>query len=147
MIYKGGIFNKVVHAEYKEKFKLQDQISFVFLGSKDDGCLVESIDTNQKERYGIKVKYSNRLKPLKINISDTKSTNLTVSDYKIDRLEKINVSDFCHRVKDADTPDKIKLTMRKYESAEKTCEYEVKIIAKDPSGNTAHKVAKLTRKV
>ena len=35
---------------FKEKFKLQDQISFVFLGSKDDGCLVESIDTNQNGR-------------------------------------------------------------------------------------------------
>lgn len=34
MIYKGGIFNKVVHAEYKEKFRLEDQISFVFFAAR-----------------------------------------------------------------------------------------------------------------
>lgn len=34
VIYKGGIFNKVVHAEYKEKFRLEDQISFVFFAAR-----------------------------------------------------------------------------------------------------------------
>ena len=145
VIYKGGFFNKVVHAEYKEKFDIKDQISFVFLGSKDDIRLVDAVDTQKKGRYDVNVKYYNKLKPLTVEVSDTKPPTLRVSDYKTDKLEKVTARNFAPKVKDADPIDKIKITMGKEEATEKSGEYEVKITAKDSSGNKTYKRAKLKR--
>ncbi|KGF09101.1 hypothetical protein HMPREF1635_04960 [Clostridiales bacterium S5-A14a] len=147
VIYKGGIFNKVVHAEYKEKFKLEDQISFVFLGSKDDVHLVGSVDTQKKGKYDVQVEYNDKLKPLKVEVSDTKPPTLEVSNYKTDTFEKVNVKDFSPKAKDADPSDKIQISMDKDDSIKKSGTFEVKITAEDSSGNKAYKVAKLKRSV
>lgn len=122
MIYKGGIFNKVVHAEYKEKFKLENQISFVFLGSKDDVRLVGSVDTQKKGRYNVKIRCHNKVQSLTVEVSDTKSPALKVSNYKTDKFEKVTVSNFEPKVKDADP-------------ANKSGTFKIKITAKDSSGN------------
>lgn len=145
VIYKGGIFNDVVHAEYKEKFMLEDHISFVFLGNKKDVKLVGSVNTDKKGQYDVKIKYHNRFKPLKVKVADTKPPTLKISDYKTDKFEKVNVSAFAPRVKDADPSDKIKITLGKEEPLEKPGEYEVKITAKDSSGNKTYKMARLKR--
>lgn len=145
VIYKGGIFNKVVHAEYKEKFKLEDHISYVFLGSKEDVHVVGTVNTQKKGRYDVQAEYNTKLKPLKVEVSDTKAPKLKVSNYKTDKFEKVTVSNFVTEVKDADPIDKIKMTLGKEEPLEKPGEYEVKIIAEDSSGNKTYKKAKLKR--
>lgn len=145
VIYKGGIFNKVVHAEYKEKFKLEDHISYVFLGSKEDVHVVGVVNTQKKGQYDVKAEYNNKLKPLKVEVSDTKAPKLKVSNYKTDKFEKVTVSNFVTEVKDADPIDKIKMTLGKEEPLENPGEYEVKIIAEDSSGNKTYKKAKLKR--
>ena len=143
IIYKGGIFNKVVHAEYKEKFDIKEHISFVFLGSKDDIQLVGAVNTQKKGLYDVNIKYHDELKPLTVEVSDTKSPTLRVRNYKTDKFEKVVVSHFTPKVKDADSIDKIKMTLGKEEPTEKSGEYEVKITAEDSSGNKTHKIAKL----
>lgn len=145
MIYKGGIFNKVVHAEYKEKFRLEDQISFVFFCSKDDVRLVGSVDTQKKGRYNVKIRCHNKVQSLTVEVSDTKSPALKVSNYKTDKFEKVTVSNFEPRVKDADPADKIKISMDEDDSANKSGTFKIKITAKDSSGNKTYKVAKLKR--
>lgn len=145
IIYKGGIFNKVVHAEYKEKFDIKEHISFVFLGSKDDIRVVKPVDTHKKGRYDVNIKYHDKLKLLTVEVSDTKSPTLRVRNYKTDKFEKIAVSHFTPKVKDADPIDKIKMTLGKEEPTEKSGEYEVKITAEDSSGNKTYKRAKLKR--
>lgn len=145
VIYKGGIFNRVVHAEYKEKFNIKDHISFVFLGDKEDVKLVGSVDSQKKGQYDVNIKYHDKLKPLTVEVSDTKPPKLEVSDYKTDKLEKVTASNFAPKVKDADPIDKIKMTLGKEEPLEKSGEYEVKITAEDSSGNKAYKKAKLER--
>ena len=145
VIYKGGIFNKVVHAEYKEKFKLEDHISYVFLGSKEDVHVVGTVNTQKKGRYDVQAEYNTKLKPLKVEVSDTKAPKLKVGNYKTDKFEKVTVSNFVTEVKDADPIDKIKMTLGKEEPLEKPGEYEVKIIAEDSSGNKTYKKAKLKR--
>lgn len=145
IIYKGGIFNKVVHAEYKEKFDIKEHISFVFLGSKDDIRVVDPVDTQKKGQYDVKIRCHNRVKPLTVEVSDTKPPTLKVSNYKTDKLEKVTAINFAPKVKDADPIDKIKMTMGKEEATEKSGEYEVKITAEDSSGNKTYKRAKLKR--
>lgn len=145
VIYKGGIFNRVVHAEYKEKFNIKDHISFVFLGGKEDVRLVGSVDSQKKGQYDVKIRCHNRVKPLTVEVSDTKPPTLKVSNYKTDEFEKVNVNSFDPKVRDADPIDKIKITLGKEEPLEKSGEYEVKITAEDSSGNKAYKKAKLER--
>lgn len=145
IVYKDGFFAKAVHAEYKEKFNIKDHIRFVFLGSKDDVRVIGFVDTHKKGKYDVKVEYNDRLKPMIVEVSDTKPPTLELSNYKTDKFEKVKVSDFSPRMKDADPADKIKLTMGKEEPLEKSGEYEVKITAKDSSGNKTHKMARLKR--
>ena len=145
VIYKGGIFNKVVHAEYEEKFNIKDQISFVFLGGKEDVHLIGSVDSKKKGRYNVKIRCHNKVKPLTVEVSDTKAPTLKVSNYKTDKFEKVNVSNFNPQVKDADPINKIKMTLGKEEPLDKSGEYEVKITAEDSSGNKTYKKAKLKR--
>lgn len=68
-------------------------------------------------------------------MSDTKSPALKVSNYKTDKFEKVTVSNFEPRVKDADPADKIKISMDEDDSANKSGTFKIKIIAKDSSGN------------
>lgn len=118
VIYKGGLFNRVVHAEYKEKFDIKDHISFVFLGDKEDVKLVGSVDSQKKGQYDVKIRCHNRVKPLTVEVSDTKPPTLKVSDYKTDEFEKVNVNSFDPKVRDADPIDKIKMTLGKEEPLE-----------------------------
>ena len=86
--------------DVNEEYDYKENVSFVYLGSKEDVTIDKEIDTSQMQEYTITYKYKDYSIPCKVTVTNQSPPVLTLKDYKTDMVEEVTAEKFVESCED-----------------------------------------------